>query len=635
MKSNSNLSIIFVDDEENAVKYFVKIFEKNFNIIGTTKSSEVLKIIDDNPSQIAAVVSDQKMPDINGTFLLSEIKKKNPNIIRILTTAYASLEDNIIAINESNVFAYLTKPWDIAQISEILQRAIEKFQEQQNYLNLSGSIAHEMRNPLNSVRQTTNFIKEKLSVANLNEKFCCDNDDEKITPLNKKDFQEIIESLDMAAISAKRGNDLIDIILDNIKQKPLNASNFKDCQIAEILKSAIDQYSFNPQEKERVIVDIASKNNFSVNCNDLLFSYVVFNLLKNSLYYSKSHPNLVIKIFAKIGDDNFNRIYFCDNGPGISSKKITNLFDSFLDSQKQGGTGLGLPFCKKTMEAFGGTISCNSKEGEFCEFILAFPKIFQELPSHSNLILLVGEHESDFLELKNLLEKNLESTQCNFAKNVDECLKILQQKNHELILCHEKNNQISPNLILQKIHNFTKTIPVLTLSEANKAEGFNDFLSAKSDEKQLLKKISKWSMIKLKNRLIEAEEAKQILKNKNILLVDDEKLNLILTQKFLEKFGSKISTATDGESALELVQKNNYDAILLDISMPILGGIETAKKIRQFQKQNNLSPNILIAFTGESSRDKINQILSAGFDDYFTKGDDYQLLLETVSVSLN
>jgi len=64
-----------------------------------------------------------------------------------------------------------------------------------------------------------------------------------------------------------------------------------------------------------------------------------------------------------------------DTGPGIEAESLPKIFDSFYTVGKLGGTGLGLPYCKRSMEALGGSIRCESVLGEYTAFILSFPEV--------------------------------------------------------------------------------------------------------------------------------------------------------------------------------------------------------------------------------------------------------------------
>lgn len=641
MSANSKISkasIIFVDDEEKAVKYFRKIFEKEFNIISTTDPKEVLDIIDDHLIEIAVVISDQKMPQINGVDLLTLVKERNPNIIRILTTAYANLEDNIAAINKSNVFAYITKPWDVDQVSEVLKRALNEFESQQNYLGLSGSIAHEMRNPLNNVIQSSQIIKEKLSAAHLRERIC-GLDQEKITPLIKQEFNEIISSLDFVEDTVKRGNAIIDIILNNISNKSAK-NNLQNIKASSLVLNSVKKYAFQDKEERKVILEIDPNQDFTLRCNEDSLNYVFFNLIKNSLYYLQSRPDLKVRIRVEKGNDGFNKIHLRDNGPGISQDKLNNLFGAFSTYGKKDGTGLGLAFCKRAMESIGGSISCISKEGEFTEFTLNFPEVTAENQQEYflNKILIVDDEETNLLMTQSLLEKKLHSTKCDKALNATDAINLLKNNEYNIVLTDIEMPDISGIELAKAIRKIDRTIPILAYSSKNldliinnlKSCGFNGYILKGSSHAILLKMIAKWSLTKVAENFIRKNTSEEFFNKKRILIADDEESNLLIISKYLAKYQAEIDLVRDGLEALELVKKREYDLILMDIQMPNLNGLEAIQEIKRQQQNHNLKHTSIIAVTGDSSKLQIHKILNAGFDDYFIKGTSYDELVELI-----
>ena len=104
----------------------------------------------------------------------------------------------------------------------------------------------------------------------------------------------------------------------------------------------------------------------------MLVKYILYNLIGNALYYVQHIPNaaIVISTFAAT-----RQIQVRDTGPGIPSENISKLFDSFFTSGKEGGTGLGLAYCKRTMKALDGDIYCESVLGEYTAFRLSFPDV--------------------------------------------------------------------------------------------------------------------------------------------------------------------------------------------------------------------------------------------------------------------
>ncbi|HBC71240.1 MAG TPA: ATP-binding protein [Coxiellaceae bacterium] len=98
---------------------------------------------------------------------------------------------------------------------------------------------------------------------------------------------------------------------------------------------------------------------------------MLFNLLKNALYYIARARKGQIYIHLE-NRENENRLYFKDTGKGIAKEMLSHIFNRFY-SKTDGGVGIGLSFCKMAMEWMGGSITCQSVEGEYTEFVLHFP----------------------------------------------------------------------------------------------------------------------------------------------------------------------------------------------------------------------------------------------------------------------
>lgn len=627
---NHKYKILFLDDEEKSVKYFQKLFGNDFKIITTTDPNEALEIIENNAKDIAVFVSDQRMPEASGVDLLAKIKEKNSEIVTILTTAYASLENNIDAINRGNISAYLSKPWNVDEVKALLTKALNEFESRKNYLSLSGSIAHEIRNPINHVRQSSKLIKEKLISAKLKECFCA-NQSNIITPIAQNDFEEIINSLDLVENSLKRGNSIIDIILHNISDKEIDKDSLEIFSIKSILEKIIREYAFKDQERSKVIINL--EQDFQIKCQEDSMIYVFFNLIKNSLYYLQSDKNLRITITTKV-DKNHNIVTFHDNGPGIAQDKLKTLFGAFATSGKKEGTGLGLSFCKRTMESIGGSISCNSQEGQFSEFTLAFPKINSDvnLSKKRNKLLLIDDEETILIINKFLIEKDIESIECNRVTDGKEAIELFKNNNYDLVLTDIEMPNMGGIKIAQEIRKIDQNIPIIAYSsETIGKDIFDEHVKKGSNPLVLIKTISKWIESPIKNKIVKQNYDIKSLNNQKILVADDELTNLVIIEKFLSKYQIKIDKANNGNEALALADKNDYSFIFLDITMPGMGGIEAIKKMNQLSKIKN-NQTIIIAITGDNSKTQLKNILNAGFNDYFIKGNDFAKLLEMMSI---
>ncbi len=118
--------ILFVDDEKNILSYFRRRFHKKFKVIICEDPIRSLDIIRKN-KDIAVVVSDMKMPKMDGINLLKEISKFSPKTVRVLLTGYADLETAILAVNKGNVFRFLTKPCEDTLLEQVLDQCVKQY----------------------------------------------------------------------------------------------------------------------------------------------------------------------------------------------------------------------------------------------------------------------------------------------------------------------------------------------------------------------------------------------------------------------------------------------------------------------------------------------------------------------------
>jgi len=106
----------------------------------------------------------------------------------------------------------------------------------------------------------------------------------------------------------------------------------------------------------------------------------------------------------------------------------------------------------------------------------------------------------------------------------------------------------------------------------------------------------------------------ELKKTYKLLLVDDSELNTILFSTAFESHGHDVTTAENGIKAIEKVKQENFDAIIMDIEMPIMNGIEATKIIRGFDQQTPI-----IAFSSNDDETNEKKYINYGFDGFFSK----------------
>ncbi len=119
------LSVLFVDDEEQACKYFRLALEPEFAVLTASSAAEALEVLRAQRGKIGIVVSDQRMPGDSGSTFLTKVRQEEPMTVRILTTAYSDMDAAIEAVNSGAIYKYVVKPWDLNDLRITLRRAME------------------------------------------------------------------------------------------------------------------------------------------------------------------------------------------------------------------------------------------------------------------------------------------------------------------------------------------------------------------------------------------------------------------------------------------------------------------------------------------------------------------------------
>jgi serine phosphatase RsbU (regulator of sigma subunit)/CheY-like chemotaxis protein len=122
----SKLKLMVVDDEPDNLDLLYRTFRRDFRVFKADGAMSALKLLE-TEGEMAVIISDQRMPMMNGTEFLSKTVDRFPDTIRILLTGYTDVEDLVEAINSGKVFKYITKPWNPEQLKVIVQQAAETY----------------------------------------------------------------------------------------------------------------------------------------------------------------------------------------------------------------------------------------------------------------------------------------------------------------------------------------------------------------------------------------------------------------------------------------------------------------------------------------------------------------------------
>ena len=121
-------TILIVDDEDNNLQLLKRSLRSNYTVLVATNGKEALEIVDVAGDEISMIISDQRMPEMQGIDFLQEVSKKYPDIIKILLTGYTDTDVIIEAINKCNLYQYILKPFDPSTLQITVQQGLKKFE---------------------------------------------------------------------------------------------------------------------------------------------------------------------------------------------------------------------------------------------------------------------------------------------------------------------------------------------------------------------------------------------------------------------------------------------------------------------------------------------------------------------------
>lgn len=238
------------------------------------------------------------------------------------------------------------------------------------YAGLAGSIAHEMRNPLAQARHALDTIAASLTPSSPSHG----------TQLAPAQLASILATVQEGRDAVSRGLQAIELTLQGLQPGSLEPVRAQTLDAVCCVRRAVETFAYHDRaERERVQVD--AQGDFRFRGDPTALELVLFNLLRNALYYLPLHPEMRVRI--TVTPHPSPRIVVRDTGPGIPADMLARLFQEFQTMGKADGTGLGLSFCRRVMRDIGGEIECRSEQGAFTEFILTFPLADPDLAAHA------------------------------------------------------------------------------------------------------------------------------------------------------------------------------------------------------------------------------------------------------------
>jgi signal transduction histidine kinase len=385
-------ALLVVDDQEAVIASVEELFRGRYEVCGARNVEEALTLM--RRGGIAVVMADQRMPGVSGSELLAEIARLDPEVTRILMTAYADIDAVMQAINQGKIYYYVSKPWESNELEAIIDKAVEyhellrerrrliaELQRANNELEAKvqvrtqelqeknialeemntlkneflGMAAHDLRSPIGNIQNLTELILDQ---------------DGEMGQEERVEVVTMIRNLTQGMMNLL--NDLLDITTIESGKIDLQPT---PVPMRPYLRE-IEHYHRLLAERKRIhlLTEVADNIPMVVFDKERI-RQVLNNLLSNAIKFSPMHTVVRLRVHLTTAGIEFSVI---DQGQGIRADEQSRLFGAFQRTSTkptagEHSTGLGLSICKKIVELHGGSIGVESEVGRGSRFFFVLP----------------------------------------------------------------------------------------------------------------------------------------------------------------------------------------------------------------------------------------------------------------------
>ncbi|HOX50155.1 MAG TPA: response regulator [Fibrobacteria bacterium] len=373
---------------------------------------------------------------------------------------------------------------------------------------------------------------------------------------------------------------------------------------------------------------------------------ILLNLAGNALKFTLSgEVSVRVSIESRMGEE--LRLLFTvkDTGIGIPDAKLSELFQSFSQvdastSRKFGGTGLGLAISKQLSELMGGRIGVESEPGKGSTFWFSIStRAIEGDPPWEGLELLAGRQVlvvDDNATNREILLWQLASwgTEVHTAASAEEALEMMDQMMPENVhldaaILDMKMPGVDGEELARRIHERPEcgNLPILLLTSLASMES-TDRLSRAGIRMRLSKPVRSSDFREAMVALLGGRKTEPVAPRaedaataprRRILVAEDNAINQLVVEGILSSMGYEVRLVTDGVQAIQALESEPFDLVLMDCQMPRLNGFEATRRIRS-PDSRAIEPGIpIVALTANALDDDRDLCLEAGMDDYLPK----------------
>ncbi len=384
---------------------------------------------------------------------------------------------------------------------------------------------------------------------------------------------------------------------------------------------------------------------------------VLINLAGNALKFTEQGE---VCLHAFIGEEHNGRIPLTidvrDTGIGIPPERQSAVFESFTQAdgsstRKYGGTGLGLTISSQIVEMMGGTISVRSEVGVGSTFSIQFELeaggMLQESAPiewlQNKTVLVVDDNHTN----RRIVRAQLEYGGCTVveATSGEEALALARADLPAAVVMDLRMPGLDGAETTRRLHALegAEAVPVVLLTSAGplaaeqaRPAGFVEALTKPIRQQELLRAVARalrgteaGTQPATNRDVPHAAQATQPVLNIRILLAEDNPINQKVALRMLQRWGCQVDAVENGQAAVDAVEREHYDIVLMDCQMPVMDGFEATDAIRTREEETGGRIPI-VALTANAMSGDRERCIEAGMDDYLSKPIKPDPLLETL-----
>ncbi|MCM1570089.1 MAG: response regulator [Roseburia sp.] len=499
------------------------------------------------------------------------------------------------------------------------------------------NMSHDIRTPMNAIIGFTTLAAKHIENTEQVRGYL-----EKINQSSSHLLSLINDVLDMSRIESGK------VV---IEEKPEN--------LADILQNVrnIIQTDIHSKQLE-LYIDAVNVTDENIYCDKLRLNQILLNLLSNAMKFTPAGGTISLRLMEEEGRRpgwGDYEIRVKDTGIGMSPEFAATIFEPFTRERTTTvsgiqGTGLGMSITKNIVDMMQGTIEVQSEKDKGTEFIIKLSFRFQEEPKEPERIpalegahVLVADDDMDTCQSvsRMLRQAGLRAEWTMYGKEAvartKEALEIGDC--YKVYIIDWQMPDLSGLETARQIRRLVGSeAPILLLTaydwadiekEAREA-GVTDIMG-----KPLFPSTLNRMLARLCGEATEKEapvEEAESFQGRRLLLVEDNELNREIAVELLKEWGFQIETAENGKEAVEAVEASApgyFDAILMDVQMPVMNGYEASRAIRALGSPE-LSEIPIIAMTANAFEEDRQAALDAGMNAHVGKPIDIPVLLNTL-----